>query len=886
MSNYRVNLGKTGYLQYENIKSPTNFHGHRPDGGLWMSRDEAIDTWENWCINEGQTSWLSSEPADITIADDARVLILDSDEKVQDFINTYLDDSEYARIDYESVVTKYDVIEFRLDDWDHIPDVFSGLDVDSVLCLNPRVITRIHNPERYEPLVPGVVSDFAYSKRPADFVKEELSAEEFAQMEQIRQQNSPSEKDSDVKYRYNTIQELLNTARRSPEQATTIISNGIKEAGMVLVVPPEIDPIAKFPQTLLCCKLDDSNQPVLEGALPINIALWQALYPESELTPFKTAEKKKPDIVPLYQQAYIVNEDGVVQSQGLNITQIDQKDIQIQYDALTKQLAQVKESLAQNQDSWRNICAHVSLHHQTEDLSLMLQNGQLPVLDSNKPVLPLSNEFSSVISSAFQKEFNTISMFNQNVIQRNEYKNLITQNKYQLQCKYLSAIMSLPYEEANHIYASIVNQTIAAQNEVNMHTEGAIAHSSLEAAQENITRYVLDITSDYPFDSDKSVKGYVYEAYGKLLQDTLDDIAYWADEHAIEYPEHRYHDWTQLITILQNAPDGFNPADIMQKEGYLAANNISQHALSGKHDFSPETVKNIIMGTIADSQAYQNIKQYVPDILMQQPITKQAFTDICQNITNQSICKRLYNKIKEELTKQADWLEIEDAEVFINGTQITIEPKFQYSDNAYKIECNIQDDIRCHFSIYEQDPSTGKLEFVSLADPEKANEFAKHHDEANQVLKDIHNLCQYELTHLDVYIKRDTDLPVCIYDEPDNIQSNELTITELLKERFLNNASLAQNYNVTVDDADNGHAIIEPKKQFKDHTWQMELQVWNSENLNDPNNGRLAAQILIDDKPSQMGELADCDKIYSLAKDLHNALRGHETKVQVRDVEH
>lgn len=754
MPTYRTNLGKTGYLSYDQIQTPTNYSKHRPEGGLWMSRPDAVRTWENWCLTEDPNR-LSKESAEITISDDARILRLDSDEKVQAFVTQYevLQHHDSARIDYEQVMKQYDVVEFCMDNWKRTPKVFATLDVDSVLCLNPLVITHIHNPEYNQSLMPRMVSDFVYSVRPQDFIKENLSKEEFEQLEQKRQEKSNSKyikkqreiTTLDIRRRYEAIADVVNEARRFPSYATSMIINGLKNTNMALVVPPEVDTTKETPTILLCCKLDDNNKPILEGALQINVVLWQAEYTKTQLVAQNKKTKGKPDLMPFYEQAYIVDNDGNIKSQGIHEIAIDKEAMQKQYDALTTRLNEIKTDIKNGNHSWENKCAKIALTKQTQDLSAILQKTQDSVFDSNKALIPLSDKFIDVIQQAVHIQYDANLIRNREKISIDKYEELQeikSKNQDSLKCQYLANLIKLPYTQANDINVSVFNQILATCNDIlkdsNEKSNIAVL-ASLESTQHDIFEQIQSASSDVPFKSDKDVKGYVYEAYGKLLQTALDDLAHHTCEHAIEHPDRYYNSIQSLNTILNNAPKGFDPTAIMQKEDYLQDNNISQYALFCKHHYTPDQVKDIVMGTIAASESYQIIAQFTPDILMQPEITKESCVELCQTITNEYIAAYLCDDLVKSLHKYNNI----DANIIVDGTQITLEPKQQSPDYSYKIECNIRDDMQYHLRLYHQNQDTGKWDFVSLPDEKAMNAFSNKQYEVATVLKDVQFICKY-----------------------------------------------------------------------------------------------------------------------------------------------
>ncbi len=84
---YKTNLGRTGFIEKDKIHTISGNHA-KPKGGLWASRMDAQDDWENWCKSE-QPDWLSNENALIEVNDDAKIMVIDSEDVVADLANRY-----------------------------------------------------------------------------------------------------------------------------------------------------------------------------------------------------------------------------------------------------------------------------------------------------------------------------------------------------------------------------------------------------------------------------------------------------------------------------------------------------------------------------------------------------------------------------------------------------------------------------------------------------------------------------------------------------------------------------------------------------------------------------------------------------------------------------
>ena len=160
---YNVNLGRTGLLDMDKIKNasdiPDNI-GYKPYECLWASRQDCKFGWEAWCERECP-HWLSIEHAEVEISNNARVLIIDSEESLDKLLlfkcdpcllgEGEIDGQKYYHfegyIDWANVSKYYDVVEFRLDDYFNTHNILGCvLDCDSVTILNKEVITEIHNP--------------------------------------------------------------------------------------------------------------------------------------------------------------------------------------------------------------------------------------------------------------------------------------------------------------------------------------------------------------------------------------------------------------------------------------------------------------------------------------------------------------------------------------------------------------------------------------------------------------------------------------------------------------------------------------------------------------------------------------------------------------------
>ena len=181
---YSVNLGRTGMLDIDKIKeidteNPENQYGKIQFGGLWASR-EGNTGWEEICKRE-YPDWLSNENAKVTVKDNARILILDSEEKYEQILQThgrpnthrYYQNDPHFLLNYGALKKDYDIIEFRVDDYPDLHRMLGGnnLEIDSVLIMNKDAIEKIENP-------PEITM---YDPR-ADFLKQYKNGIEVSQL--------------------------------------------------------------------------------------------------------------------------------------------------------------------------------------------------------------------------------------------------------------------------------------------------------------------------------------------------------------------------------------------------------------------------------------------------------------------------------------------------------------------------------------------------------------------------------------------------------------------------------------------------------------------------------------------------------------------------------
>lgn len=143
----------------DDIKNQEN--GAKPLGGLWGCNSEAPDysTWKYWCM-QNQPDWYSEKSFEVTLKEDARVLVVESLEDIEDIlIKSETGNLRDARIDWEKAAKKYDIIDFRWDDFFELSYIIPNLDCDSCILLNKDVIEQIEEKKEVKDFTEALTVD-------------------------------------------------------------------------------------------------------------------------------------------------------------------------------------------------------------------------------------------------------------------------------------------------------------------------------------------------------------------------------------------------------------------------------------------------------------------------------------------------------------------------------------------------------------------------------------------------------------------------------------------------------------------------------------------------------------------------------------------------------
>lgn len=163
MNKYKiiVNTGrmKDDVITKEKIQDIKNGNGPKPEGGLWGCSDKTKD-WENWkyWCKVNQPDWYNDKTFEITLKEDAKVLVVDSWEKFRMLledkrfleVNDAYDIDEVnrrywkeRRVDWEGAAKSWDAIEFKYFKYSDLSEYMPGLDCDSSVILNRDAIEEI-----------------------------------------------------------------------------------------------------------------------------------------------------------------------------------------------------------------------------------------------------------------------------------------------------------------------------------------------------------------------------------------------------------------------------------------------------------------------------------------------------------------------------------------------------------------------------------------------------------------------------------------------------------------------------------------------------------------------------------------------------------------------
>ena len=138
-----IHYGNNEYYTPDPIRNST--YRTKPCGGLWASRKEGDSNWINWCKeNEFHLDRLNSS-FEFTLKDDARVLVIDDPDKLDDLpkLSPYDKNDPYSecRLDFEKLRKDYDAVEV-MNIWKLYWPLY-GWDCNSIVIMNPNVIEII-----------------------------------------------------------------------------------------------------------------------------------------------------------------------------------------------------------------------------------------------------------------------------------------------------------------------------------------------------------------------------------------------------------------------------------------------------------------------------------------------------------------------------------------------------------------------------------------------------------------------------------------------------------------------------------------------------------------------------------------------------------------------
>ncbi len=117
----------------------------KPSGGFWASRIDSDYSWKDYCIKQGYDIDLDKYVI-FSIDNKARILTIDNYKKLEDL--PQLDtkkgiyrDNLYTKLDFEKLSEKYDAIEVFISRMDELYFQLFGWDCESILIMNPKIIT-------------------------------------------------------------------------------------------------------------------------------------------------------------------------------------------------------------------------------------------------------------------------------------------------------------------------------------------------------------------------------------------------------------------------------------------------------------------------------------------------------------------------------------------------------------------------------------------------------------------------------------------------------------------------------------------------------------------------------------------------------------------------
>lgn len=145
MEKYICNEAKTGKIVKEKINPIKNSYLTKPTGGLWCCRENTPEgfSWEDWC-ESNCPEWISDERSIITLKENARILVINSDKVWESLPKRENQDYEiFQKVDFEKLAQDYDVLDFRLSEFWDLYDLMYGIDCDSCLIMHPECIENI-----------------------------------------------------------------------------------------------------------------------------------------------------------------------------------------------------------------------------------------------------------------------------------------------------------------------------------------------------------------------------------------------------------------------------------------------------------------------------------------------------------------------------------------------------------------------------------------------------------------------------------------------------------------------------------------------------------------------------------------------------------------------
>lgn len=117
----------------------------KPEGGLWVSKIDAIYGWKEWCDDNEFRDCEKDNSFTFTFADNAKILTINSSSELKNLPkgeNRY-GMSSWAILDFEKISREYDAVEINISSDGKLYWDLYGWDCDSILVMNPDVIKEM-----------------------------------------------------------------------------------------------------------------------------------------------------------------------------------------------------------------------------------------------------------------------------------------------------------------------------------------------------------------------------------------------------------------------------------------------------------------------------------------------------------------------------------------------------------------------------------------------------------------------------------------------------------------------------------------------------------------------------------------------------------------------